>query len=976
MHTNWDKSLGKVYISYSYTDGKDFAYKVANQLKEKDISPWINSSNIQDSILLNQEIRRALQSALCIVLIVSTDALESRYVKSEWESGISRYLPIIPMIVENVDLPQKLKRYDAIQCEGRENEAIADLIFKIENIFETHLKYLSHLTQQAKDEETRKDIEDAITKWQIRFASESERSKKATEKIEAEINEEKDRLRIVAENRTVGQRIVGQRLVDISSHFRNRETQTKRIAELIMGSEARLISVIGRGGIGKTAVVSKVLRQFEAKEKDTSDTDIHVDGIVYLSTRTKGITLERIFLDCAQMLGGEQETKILGLWKDSNLDNDEKISGLLNTLGDGLYIILLDNMEDLLEAGRVIDSQIEAFLDISLRTPHNARLLLTSREPINFDKELMRFDYRVEIGEGLPENDALEVLRDLDPNHDYGIRDADESVLLQIIRAVHGVPRALEIVASILANDPFISIDELLAQKHIFQRDEFVEELVRENYKRLDSNSRRVMEALAIYGRPVPMVAVDYLLSAQTYIISIRDVLIRLIDLYVVKINKKDKLVSLHPIDQDYVYGLMLSENWEHESNTTLISLHSRAAEYYAELEVSTDKWLAIQDIEPQLFQFDHLIQARNYDLAATLLSRLDNEYLLRWGYAQRIKEMRILLDGHLDDRKDLLEHHQSMGLAEFALGFLDESIDRHEKALKIARELGEKATESSILTTLANALRRIANYEKALQYSEYALALARNDGHIQNQADITVNMGNIYWRTGNYTKAKDLFQEATDTIQSIAEPLVIDTRIQAYAVGGLGSVLLSQGELEKSIIKLQEALDLFASINYPRGQAFILESIGRAYLNKGELDQALDYCSRALSIQTQINSLRGMGHCEFLIGRIFRASNNLSNALQSAQSAYSNLSETNVPEASAAAKLRDAIQFRISGDFLLEVEALFECSKSPTNTGDIMEAVELAKEAHILAVANNISELIEKIDFFIADTLSNVNTT
>ena len=99
----------------------------------------------------------------------------------------------------------------------------------------------------------------------------------------------------------------------------------------------------------------------------------------------------------------------------------------------------------------------------------------------------------------------------LDPNGDYGLRDAPEEQLAQAVGLVHGVPRALEVIAGILANDPFASLAEVMEQ--FYEHEDVVQALIEENYRRLDDNARRVIEALAVFKRPVPSLAVDYLLE-------------------------------------------------------------------------------------------------------------------------------------------------------------------------------------------------------------------------------------------------------------------------------------------------------------------------------------------------------------------------------------------------------------------------------------------------------------------------------
>ena len=80
-----------------------------------------------------------------------------------------------------------------------------------------------------------------------------------------------------------------------------------------------------------------------------------------------------------------------------------------------------------------------------------------------------------------------------------------------IAAVLHGVPRALEVLAGILANDPFATLAEVLDR--FYKQQDVARALIEENYKRLDSSARRVIEALAVFRRPVRPLAADYLLE-------------------------------------------------------------------------------------------------------------------------------------------------------------------------------------------------------------------------------------------------------------------------------------------------------------------------------------------------------------------------------------------------------------------------------------------------------------------------------
>ena len=557
-----------VFISYSDLDADEIAERIYYDLQSRGFSVWIDKYNIREGISRNAEIDAGLRGAVAVVVVLSPGSVLSLAVESEWSDAVNRYVPVIPILASECAVPRVLSLLKWIDFRSHYQTGFDELVSRLERVEQDHLGYLDNLltgyleAQQSAHYPERFQhkidrLQDVINNWSYK-GKKYDQIESRRARINKAIKLEQKRIQVQAEKRrnSAGRRVVGQRILDVSTYFRDRDSQRKKLGEFLADPSTRLVSVIGRGGIGKTAIVSKVLRELEEGSWLYTDNEINVDGIVYLSTRTKGISLERIFLDCGEMLGGELEKTLISIWTNLQLGTDDKVQRLLEILGDGFYIILLDNLEDLLDGNQQIkDKELQTFIDVGLRMPHNVRLLITTREKLALPKDVMKFDKHIVMEDGLPEVDAINVLKDLDPNGICGIRSADDELLRRIVRKVHGVPRALEAVASILANDPFTTLNALVGQDNLFKRKEFVEELVRENYKRLDQPSRRVMEALAVFGRPVPLVAIDFLLEPFVSGISTREVVSRLIQTYSIKFDRGTKLLSLHPIDRDYIYS-------------------------------------------------------------------------------------------------------------------------------------------------------------------------------------------------------------------------------------------------------------------------------------------------------------------------------------------------------------------------------------------------------------------------------------
>ena len=609
---------------------------------------------------------------------------------------------------------------------------------------------------------------------------------------------------------------------------------------LLTDSSTRVVSVIGRGGIGKTALVSKILGELENKKFIDVDGAREIHGIIYLSTRTRGITLERIFLDCAAVLDGEQREQLLSIWTNSEIDYDEKYRHLFEMLNKGVYVLLLDNMEDVLDnQGRVNVEELRDFLETSLRYPHNLRLLITTREPIAFSRETMRFDKRILIDDGLPEQDAIEVLRDLDPHGQYGLRDASAELLRRIVNQVHRIPRALEIVAGIFAEDPLTSIEDLVNQERLASREEFVQELAQENYKRLDQDAHSILDALAVFGSPVPMSAIEFLLKPFMPDISVRNTLVRLIQIHTVTFDRTSKLVSLHPIDQDIIYGRILTAISGHTTYTRS-QLHRRAADYYASIGLPENEWSDIDDLTAHISRFQHLTLAHYYDEAFDFLQTFRG-FLTRNGYRRNVIEMRMTLLEKLDDSERTRLNTGSLGLSLHKQGLSREGLHYLSQAMVMAREANDPRALGIYINQIGNAYKGMRAHSKAIECYEEARKIAISLGDRGLEEATIINLGDCYRQIGDIKKSIAMCRQAV----SISEELDSDTRL-GVALAIFSDALVSNGIYEEALITIDRAIEL---VHTKDRRAYRLSTKGNVAVINGSYEVAIANYQNALEI-------------------------------------------------------------------------------------------------------------------------------
>src|SRR5262249_30853842 len=133
------------------------------------------------------------------------------------------------------------------------------------------------------------------------------------------------------------------------------------LTELLQG-QARLISIYGRAGSGKTALACKVLGDLRVTEQNP----LRLTGIVCLSAIGTGITLNRVLPDIGRLLADKDQTVIEAIARNPDLVPAQKIMLLLEKTAGKRIIVLLDNLETVQHpsSGELLEPGLREFIEM------------------------------------------------------------------------------------------------------------------------------------------------------------------------------------------------------------------------------------------------------------------------------------------------------------------------------------------------------------------------------------------------------------------------------------------------------------------------------------------------------------------------------------------------------------------------------------------------------------------------------------
>ena len=121
--------MSHIFISYSRQDSQ-CAQQIVRRLEAQGFTVWFDTHSIPGGNQWTLEIQKGIQQAFAMLVLWSTNAMQSVYVQQEYELGFSHRmqhpdtLQLIPVLLEPLQqapLPDMLKGFNAVQlqdCQG------------------------------------------------------------------------------------------------------------------------------------------------------------------------------------------------------------------------------------------------------------------------------------------------------------------------------------------------------------------------------------------------------------------------------------------------------------------------------------------------------------------------------------------------------------------------------------------------------------------------------------------------------------------------------------------------------------------------------------------------------------------------------------------------------------------------------------------------------------------------------------------
>lgn len=635
------------------------------------------------------------------------------------------------------------------------------------------------------------------------------------------------------------------------NEFIGRDQEIKEITKLL--SSARLVTLTGTGGTGKTRLAIEVIHILQER---------YSNGAFFVQlapTNTASAVLPKI-------------AQILKIPQDPTKDTLTTIAEFISRQE---ILLVLDNFEHVLEAS----SEVSQLLEMC----HNLTVMITSRVVLNIAGEFefpvgqlmvpeSNKDYSLEEFAAIPSVHLL-LLRAKAAKPRFEITETNRDAIISICQRLDGLPLAIELAAArikifspqALWKRLSTSLDILSSSSHTHPvRHKTLKKAIEWSYNLLSPEEQTLFRRLSIFGGGCTLESAEEVcFSGYRDNLEFIDIITSLVDkslLYQEEQNDGEPrffmLETIREFGQDRLEAYQEKED-----------IISKYIHYFIDLLEGGESTLAspsnsswLDQLELELDNIRQILTISSNEGDAESALKVATSFWRYWTIRSMMREGTQWLKRILDLPQSN-QHAELMckGLNAYGIMFTltnnwSDSITVFQKSLAVARREGLEIVRAQALNHLGWAYQFACDFKNCISTSQQALELHTKN---KDQRGIGVSLNNLAWVhfwQGKVEEAADYFKQSKEIREGVG-----DYRGHAFATICENMSKMYQGVEEDVVQELESSVQFLEEISDDQIMAWgITIHAEYLYLNN-HLDSCLQLAEYSRKIWHKIGTFTGL---------------------------------------------------------------------------------------------------------------------
>lgn len=623
-----------------------------------------------------------------------------------------------------------------------------------------------------------------------------------------------------------------------TTDFLGRADELVAIRVMLESPSTRLLTLTGPGGAGKTRLALQV-----AAER----LDDYPDGVFFVdlsAERSPDGVYEAIVrtLDLPATGGGSP------------------LNMLSTRLRDKTLLLVLDNFEQVTAAAT-------GLVDLLQAVP-NVTILVTSRETLRvrpehvFPVPPLPMPHPNWTPDEIADSDAVRLFVDraraIRP--DFALTGDNASTVAQITLRLDGLPLAIELAAARLN---VFSPEELLARiqdrlealgsggRDLPDRQRTLWGAIGWSYELLDDSERVLFETMSVFNSAT-LDALESVAGPPDVV----DTVASLVDKSLVRVDEQSqpRRFSMLAMIKEYAASRLSSD-----PERRMAARAAHAAYFCERVEVLRGR-LNDENREEALARIEldmpdiasawaYRVETKDVDGLAAVVDGVWGLLEAKGWYRTAIEVATDAIDliGESNPQKELTLRTARARAMMAVHGYTEEVEKEFEKALLVSDITGSPSERAPVVRALATYYMGISRFEQSAEYGSRLLALGQESGDVAIQVEGHYVLGAAIAFTGNLEEGLPHLERAIE----LHDPRVHhSTRLRLGPNAGVtarvasGLLLWAHGDLEASVTRLGEALQVARSMDHPYTIAYGLFHNGLFALMRGRIAELAAFAS------------------------------------------------------------------------------------------------------------------------------------